>query len=104
VAALTRLQELGRTIPSLSRELGELQDEHGNFRLDAFALRLNEQYRGLPVFDHGYSLPCGAVKMPQGKGSAAGPTKAEAMVCWVRFNGSAVFRVRTWCSGADRAL
>jgi hypothetical protein len=55
--ALTRLQELTRTLPSLRRELAEYQDGRGNFRLDAFALRLNERYHGLPVFDHGYSLP-----------------------------------------------
>jgi len=57
VAAVTRLQELARTIPSLRQELGQCQDERGNFRLDAFALRLSERYQGFPVFDHGYSLP-----------------------------------------------
>ena len=57
LAAVTRLQELARSIAWTRHQLVYLQDEHGNFRVDAFALRLNERYEGLPVFDHGYSLP-----------------------------------------------
>jgi hypothetical protein len=57
MAAVTRLLDLDRTIPALRQELGRLQDERGNFKLDTFALRLNERYQGLPVFDHGYPLP-----------------------------------------------
>ena len=57
LAAVTRLQEVARSIAWTRHELVYLQDDHGNFRLDAFALRLNEQYEGFPVFDHGYSLP-----------------------------------------------
>jgi len=57
LAAVTRLQEVARNIASTRHQLVYLQDEQGNFTLDAFALRLNERYEGLPVFDHGYSLP-----------------------------------------------
>ena len=55
--AITRLQQLERTIPALHQEFSRLQDDRGNFKLDAFALRINETYKGLPVFDHGYTLP-----------------------------------------------
>jgi hypothetical protein len=55
-AALARLDEIERTIAAIHQEIGNFEDEHGNFRLDGFALRLHERYDGLPVFDHGYSI------------------------------------------------
>jgi hypothetical protein len=55
-AALARLEEIERTMLAIHEEIGSLEDEHGNFRFDGFALRLHERYEGLPVFDHGYSI------------------------------------------------
>ena len=54
--AAERLRLLDQEIQSLREELAPMQDAEGNFRLDAFALRLNERYQGLPVFDHGYPM------------------------------------------------
>jgi hypothetical protein len=51
-----RLAELVRTINALHAELAPMQDKNGNFKLDAFALKLNESFEGLPVFDHGLLL------------------------------------------------
>jgi hypothetical protein len=55
-AAAERLRLLDQEIQGLREELAPMQDAEGNFRLDAFALRLNERYQGLPVFDHGYPM------------------------------------------------
>jgi hypothetical protein len=55
-AALARLDEVERTIAAIHQEIGNCEDEHGNFRFDGFALRVHEKYEGLPVFDHGFSI------------------------------------------------
>ncbi len=47
------LGEVGRSVNAVRAELGSMQDAQGNFRVDAFALKLNESFEGLPVFDHG---------------------------------------------------
>jgi len=49
------LSGLDRNMNALHNQLASMQDEQGNFKLDAFALRLNETYEGIPVFDHGFS-------------------------------------------------
>jgi hypothetical protein len=54
--ASARLAELVRTINALHAELAPLQDKNGNFKVDAFALKVNESVEGLPVFDHGLLL------------------------------------------------
>jgi hypothetical protein len=48
-----RLAELDQKITSLHAQLAAMQDANGNFRLDAFALKLNQAFDGLPVYDHG---------------------------------------------------
>lgn len=55
--ASAHLAELDRNIRATRDELAPMQDEHGNFKLDAFALHVNESYQGLPVFDHGLVQP-----------------------------------------------
>lgn len=55
-AALARLDEIERTIAAIHQEIGSLEDEHGHFRIDGFALRVHEKYEGLAVFDHGFSI------------------------------------------------
>jgi hypothetical protein len=55
--ATARLGELNRNINAIHDELASMEDEHGNFRLDAFALKVNETYQGMPVFDHGATEP-----------------------------------------------
>lgn len=55
-AATDRLEDLEQTISRLRQEIARTQDGRGNFRLDAFVLRLNERYDGLPVFDHGFAI------------------------------------------------
>jgi hypothetical protein len=47
------LGEFGRNINAIQAELASMQDANGNFKLDAFAPRINETFEGLPVFDHG---------------------------------------------------
>jgi hypothetical protein len=54
--AAERLRLLDQEIQGLREELAPMQDEQGNFKLDAFALRLSETYQGLPMFDHGYPM------------------------------------------------
>jgi hypothetical protein len=53
-SATARCAELGHAIYTINVEMGTMRDKKGNFKLDAFALRLNESFEGLPVFDHGY--------------------------------------------------
>jgi hypothetical protein len=54
--ASRQLEELDLRIGSTRNELGPLQDEQGQFRVDAFALRSNESFQGMPVFDYGVPL------------------------------------------------
>jgi hypothetical protein len=51
--ASAHLGELTHTLNSLNGELAPLQDGHGNFKVDVFALKTEEILEGLPVFDHG---------------------------------------------------
>jgi hypothetical protein len=52
-----QLAELDRNIHATQAELAPLQDEHGEFKVDVFALHTNEQYQGLPVFNYGLAQP-----------------------------------------------
>ena len=54
--ASARLAELVHTINALHAELAPMQDKNGNFKVDVFALKSNESFEGLPVFDHGLLL------------------------------------------------
>ncbi len=47
------LGDLKKTVSRMREEMHAMQDEQGNFKVDAFALRVNEWQQGLPVFDHG---------------------------------------------------
>jgi hypothetical protein len=47
------LGELGRTINAIHAELATMQNQQGEFKLDAFALSTHESFEGLPVFDYG---------------------------------------------------
>jgi hypothetical protein len=47
------LAELDHRITAIHQELAPLEDKQGDFKLDAFALRVHETYDGLAVFDHG---------------------------------------------------
>jgi hypothetical protein len=51
--ATARLADVDQRITSLHAELAATQDANGNFKLDAFALKLNQISDGLPVYDHG---------------------------------------------------
>ena len=56
-----RLHSIDTEISLAKEELATMQDEQGEFRLDAFALRLPETFEGLPVFDFGYPLSLGSL-------------------------------------------
>lgn len=47
------LAELDRNIAALQSELAATEDANGNFKLDAFALKLPEISQGMPVYEHG---------------------------------------------------
>jgi len=52
--AKAHVQELDHRIGLAHEELAVLADKHANFRIDAFALRVNEIYQGRPGYDFGY--------------------------------------------------
>ncbi len=60
------LGEINENINAITGELASLQDENGSFKVDAFALRRNEFYEGLPVFDHGSAQPFGDARSSYG--------------------------------------
>lgn len=51
--ATARLAQIDHKITSLHEELAPMQDANGNFKVDAFALNLQQIYNALPVYDHG---------------------------------------------------
>jgi hypothetical protein len=55
--ATALLSETDNNINWMREELASMQDKDGHFKLDAFALKLNETYEGLPAFDHGSPYP-----------------------------------------------
>jgi hypothetical protein len=52
--AKSHLQEIDQQIASVRQEMGGMLNGDGYFKVDAFALQLNEQYQGSPVFDCGF--------------------------------------------------
>jgi len=48
------LDELDGRIHDIRQEMAGMLDKRGNFRVDAFALQLNQNYQGSPVFDFGF--------------------------------------------------
>lgn len=55
--ASSTMTDLYNKLQAVRDELATMQDADGQFQLDAFALRLNEIYDGLPVYDHGSTAP-----------------------------------------------
>ncbi len=53
------LGELNQKVDAIRTELTSMQDEQGNFKLDVFALKLNETFERLPVLDYGLAQPFG---------------------------------------------
>jgi hypothetical protein len=52
--AQTNLQNLDTHIAEIRQEMAGMLDKRGNFRVDAFALDMNQNYQGSPVFDFGF--------------------------------------------------
>ncbi len=51
--ASARMAQLANALNEIRAELAPMQDRNGDFKLDAFALSLQQSYEGLPVFDYG---------------------------------------------------
>lgn len=52
--AQTNLQDLDTRIADIRQQMATMLDKRGNFRVDAFALDMNQNYQGSPVFDFGF--------------------------------------------------
>jgi hypothetical protein len=52
--AQTNLQDLDTRIADIRQQMAEMLDKRGNFKVDAFALDMNQVYQGSPVFDFGF--------------------------------------------------
>jgi len=52
--AQTNLQDLDARIAEIRQEMAGMLDKRGNFKVDAFALDMNQVYQGSPVFDFGF--------------------------------------------------
>jgi hypothetical protein len=48
------LQDLDTRIADIRQQIATMLDKRGNFRVDAFALDMNQIYQGSPVFDFGF--------------------------------------------------
>ena len=48
-----------RRMAAISAELAPMQDASGEFKVDAFALKCDESFEGLPVYDYGGTAPFG---------------------------------------------
>lgn len=48
-----------RKMAAISDELATMQDTLGEFEVDAFALKCDESFEGLPVYDYGSTAPFG---------------------------------------------
>lgn len=57
--AQAALSFLCRRIAAIRDELAPMQDASGQFKLDAFALKCDESFEGLPVYDYGSTAPFG---------------------------------------------
>jgi hypothetical protein len=49
-----QVQEIDAHIAGVRQEMGSMLTKRGYFKIDGFALKLNEVYQGSPVFDFGY--------------------------------------------------
>ncbi len=54
VEAKDQVHELDARIQGVRQEMGEMLSKRGYFKIDSFALQLNETYQGSPVFDFGF--------------------------------------------------
>jgi hypothetical protein len=52
--AQTNLQDLDARIAEIRQEMAGMLDKRGNFKMDAFALDMNQIYQGSLVFDFGF--------------------------------------------------
>jgi hypothetical protein len=52
--AQANLQDLDTRIAEIRQQMADLLDKRGNFKIDAFALDMNQVYQGSPVFDFGF--------------------------------------------------
>ena len=52
--AKAQVQEIDAHIAGVRQEMGSMLTKRGYFKIDGFALKLNEVYQGSPVFDFGY--------------------------------------------------
>jgi hypothetical protein len=52
--AQVNLEEVDGRIQAVRQEMAGMLDGRGNFKVDAFALQLNESYQGSQVFDFGF--------------------------------------------------
>jgi hypothetical protein len=52
--AQTNLQDLDTRIAEIRQQMADMLDKRGNFKVDAFALDMNQVYQGSPVFDFGF--------------------------------------------------
>ena len=52
--AKSHLQEIDQQIAAVRQEMGGMLDRDGYFKVDAFALQLNDLYEGSPVLDCGF--------------------------------------------------
>jgi hypothetical protein len=53
------LSVINRRIAAITEELAPMQDASGEFKIDAFALKCDESFEGLPVYDYGSTAPFG---------------------------------------------
>jgi hypothetical protein len=52
--AQVNLQDLDTRIADIRQQMADMLDKRGNFKVDAFALDMNQVYQGSPVFDFGF--------------------------------------------------
>lgn len=54
------LSFIHRRMATITDELASMQNAPGQFKLDAFALKCDELFEGLPVYDYGSTAPFGS--------------------------------------------
>src|SRR5262249_25840617 len=52
--AKSDVQQIDAQIQAVRQEMGEMLTKRGYFKVDCFALQMNQVYQGSPVFDFGY--------------------------------------------------
>ncbi len=53
------LSAINRRMAEIHDELAPMKDASGQFQLDAFALKFDDSFEGLPVYDYGSTAPFG---------------------------------------------